>query len=118
MVWPPGVSVIRPRIGAWSDRQEPVAAVLVGEDPSGTTEIGIERRVVLVRRMVVAPGRVGLPDLHHGVGYRPSILVSDRARHDDALTKRRLARGHGQVDERWKPTGGEAWPCGFGDCVR
>jgi hypothetical protein len=41
--------------------------------------------------MVVAAGRVGLPDLDQGAGDRPAIAVEHPARHDDPLTQR-LAR--------------------------
>src|SRR5581483_12465059 len=58
---------------------------------AAAVEIGIERRIVLVARMVISAGGVTLPDLDHGVGHGPAILVEHAAMDDDALAER-LAR--------------------------
>src|ERR1700729_1897660 len=108
VVRPPGVAVIGPRVGAGPDRQEPVAAVRVGEYPARAVEVRIERRVVLSGRMVVASGRVGLPDLDHRVGHRSPVLVGDPAGNDDALAESRFVAGLAEVGERGKMAGGEA----------
>ena len=72
---------------------------------------------MLVGRMIVAAGGIGLPDLHHRVRHRPAVLVGDRAGHDDALAERRLAGGHGEVGERREAAGREAGPGGLRDRV-
>src|ERR1700750_870686 len=105
------------RIGARPDRQEAVAPLLVGEHPSVAMEIRIERRVVLVGRMVVAAGGVGLPDLDHGVRHRPPVLVRDRAGDDDPFAQCRLAGRRGEVGQRRKPACGETGAGGLRDGV-
>ena len=118
VVRPPGVLVVGPRIGAGADGQELVAPLRVGEDAAVAVEVGIERRVVLVGRMVVAAGGIGLPDLDHGVGHRAAGFVGDGAGDDDALAQRGLAGGHRQVGERREVLRREAGAGGLGDGVR
>ena len=60
---PPRVRVVAPRIRARLDRDEAVAAVVVGQAAAGAGEVRVERRRVLVDVVVVAAGRVRLPDL-------------------------------------------------------
>src|SRR6266404_9677596 len=94
MVRPPGIVVIAPGIGARLDRSEPIPAVIIGVDAALAAKIRIERRVVLVARVLIAAGSIGLPDLDNGLGYRPAILVGDPAVHDDALAECRFAVHH------------------------
>src|SRR5581483_6581646 len=53
-------------------------------------EVGIERCVVLIDRMMIAPGGIRLPDLDQGIRHRPLVLVEHPADHDDALAQRLL----------------------------
>src|SRR3546814_7622230 len=74
------------RISDWSsDVCSSDLAPCVGDAAPAAEEVGIERRVVLVRRMDVAPGGVGLPDLDQRVGLRAPRLVEHAAGDDDAL---------------------------------
>ena len=71
----PGVLVVAPRVGAGLDRDEAVAALVVGEAAAGAGEVRVERRRVLVDLVRVAAGRVRLPDLDErvrGPAGRPS----------------------------------------------
>jgi hypothetical protein len=92
VVGTPGVVVIAPRVCARLDRHEAVAAVAIGEHPAEAVEVRIERRVVLIAFVVVAPAGVGLPQLEHRVGDRAIGLVGDLAGDDDPLALR-LAGG-------------------------
>src|SRR5688572_2373375 len=87
----PGVVVIAPRISARLDGLEAVPPRIVGERPPGAGEIGVERRVVLIYRVPVAPARVRLPELDQRIGYGTRILVEHAPAHDHALADR-LAR--------------------------
>ena len=40
---------------------------------------------MLVTGMMIATGRIALPDLDQGPGHRPAILVEDPALNDDPL---------------------------------
>ena len=84
----PGVRVVAPRVRARLDRDEAVAALVVGEAAPGAGEVRVERRRVAVDRVQVAPRRVGLPDLHERVAHRPPVAVEHAAVHDDPLAER------------------------------
>src|SRR3546814_2123437 len=58
VVGPPGIGVVAPGIGAGLHRIEAVDTLCVGDAASAAEEVGIERRVVLVRLMDVAAGGV------------------------------------------------------------
>src|SRR5258708_1785365 len=94
MVWPPGIVAGAPRICARLDRGKPIPTVIHGEDAALAVEIRIGRGVVPVRRMLIAAGGIGLPDLDDGSRYRPAILVGDTAANDDALAEGRFAVDH------------------------
>ena len=95
----PAVGVVLPRVGPRLDGQEAVAAVLVGQAAPGAEEVRVERRVVLVGLVHVAPGRVGLPDLDQGVRRGPAVLVQHPPGDDDALAQGGAVAGRvaGQV---------------------
>ncbi len=96
----PGVPMVRPRICARTYRQEPVSPLLISENAPCPLEIWIQRRIVLIRPMIVAAGSVGLPDLDHRVRHRPPILICDGAGDDDALAQCRLTGRHRHVRQR------------------
>ena len=77
---PPGVVVVLPGIGAGLDRDEAVAAVVVGHDAAAAREVRVERRRVLVDAMAVAAGRVGLPDLDQRVAHGTTVARPARDR--------------------------------------
>src|SRR6185503_9549341 len=81
----PGVVMIAPRVMSWLDRHEPIAALFVGKGPAGSREVRIQRRVMRVDFVCVAPTRIGLPDLDKGARQRTSVVVEDASFDDDPL---------------------------------
>ena len=67
--------VILPRVRAGLHGDEPVPALGVGEGAADAVEVGIERRVVVVARVVIAPRGVRLPDLDQRVADRTGVGV-------------------------------------------
>ena len=118
MVRPPSVVMITPRIGARLDRGEPVPAVFVGEDAAFAAKIRVDRRVMLIRGMMVAAGCVGLPDLDDCVGDWPAIFVRNPAVDDDPLAECGFAIDHRQIGDRRKMGGAEARAGGLSDRMR
>src|SRR5205085_11323895 len=88
---PPSVRMVLPGIRAGLDRDEPVAAVGVGEAAAGAREVRVERRRVAVDLVRVASGGVRLPDLDERVRDRAPAGVEHVARDNDPLAVR-LAR--------------------------
>ena len=85
---PPGVGMIEPRISAGLDRQVSVLAFFVGHAAPRAGKVGIERRVVLIDGMMIAPGGVGLPDFDQRIRHRLFVFIQDPADDDDALAHR------------------------------
>src|SRR5690348_7350157 len=110
MVRPPGIVVIAPRIGAGLDRGEPIPPLIVGKDSALAAEVRIDRRVMLVRRMMIAAGGVRLPDLHNGARDRPAVLVGYAAMYDDAFAERRFSVNDRQIGDRREMRRAEARP--------
>src|SRR5712691_1316172 len=84
----PGVIVVAPGILARPDADEAVAAFSVGHGAPGAGEVRIERRIVLIGTVRIAPGTVCLPDFDQGVRHRPAVLVQHAPAHDNALADR------------------------------
>src|SRR5207249_4191400 len=106
---PPPVEGVVPGIGARSDGEETVLALLVGERAPRAGEVGIERRIVLVLAVQVAPGRIALPELDQRLRNRPAIAVEQPPGEDDALAQRLPFARAGEIDEGGtSPTRGEA----------
>src|SRR5262249_58011500 len=92
---PPGVGVVLPRVGARLDGDEVVAPLAVGDAETGAGKVRIQRRRVLVGRVVVAAARVRLPHLDQGAGQWPAVAVQHLPADDGPLaqrTARRLVR--------------------------
>src|SRR5215471_14060737 len=89
---PPRIRMVAPGIGSRLDGREAIAPLRVGQHAPRTLEIGIERRVMDVDRVVIASCGVALPQLHQGPGEWLAVLVEYSARHDDPLTQRLAAR--------------------------
>ena len=94
---PPGIGVVVPGIGARTDGDEAVAAVVVGQGAALAAEVGVERRAMLVVGMGVAPGGIALPDLDQRTPHRPPVLVEHAAGDDDALAERFVPAPVGEV---------------------
>src|SRR5580765_5163617 len=84
----PRVGMIEPRISAGLDRQVSILAFFVGHAPPRAGEVWIERRVVLIDGVAIAPGRVGLPDLYQRIRHRLVVFLQDPADYDNALAHR------------------------------
>ncbi len=89
--------MVLPRVGAGLDGGEPVAAVRVGQAAPHPGEVRVDRGRVLVALVDVAPGGVGLPDLHQLVGHRPPVAVEHPPGDDHPLADRVAAVGDGEV---------------------
>src|SRR5215470_11520498 len=96
----PSVGMIEPWISAGLDCEEAIVAFFIGYTPPRTDKVGIQRRIVLVHRMVITSRRVRLPDLDEGIRNRPLIFVHHLANDDDALAHRLFAgiRVTGEID--------------------
>src|SRR6266850_5593711 len=84
----PGVVVVAPGILARPDADETVTAFGVGHSAPGAGEVRIERCIVLIGAVRIAPGRVRLPDFDQGVRHRRAVLVQHTPAHDYALADR------------------------------
>src|ERR671915_60675 len=84
----PGVGMVLPRVRARLDRDEAIAALVVGHAPSRTGEIRVERGRMAVHVVLVASRGVRLPDLDQGVAYGAPVSVEDPAVQDHPLPER------------------------------
>src|ERR1700739_4286307 len=87
MLWTPGVVMIAPRICARPNSDKTVAPFFIGERLAHAREIRIQRRIVLVDFVEIAPSCVGLPDFHQRLSYRAPIFVQHAATHYNSLAK-------------------------------
>src|SRR5262249_15138730 len=85
----PSERVVLPRIGAGLHRHDAIPALVVREYRALAKKVRVERRVVVVDRMRVFPGRVGLPYLDDRPPHGPSILVEKSADEHHLLAERR-----------------------------
>src|SRR6266446_6459239 len=84
----PGVLVIAPWVSARFDGDEPVPPLPIGQAAAGANEVRVERRGVVVLRVHVSPGGVGLPPLYQRVTHRAAVAVDDAAADDDPFAER------------------------------
>src|SRR5215470_4483185 len=106
---PLGIVVITPRIASRPDGDEPVAVLVIGESTIETSEIRIERGVVLILRVQVAACGIRLPNLHQGVWDRMCLVVEDPASNDNSFTQGSLLMLAGEIcNYRPDVVGGEA----------
>ena len=87
---PPAVDAIPKRVCAGLDRPEEVIAPLIGQHPTASTEIRVDRSDISVVAVAVASTRIGLPHFDKRVGYRSAIAVEYIAV-DDRLFADRFA---------------------------
>src|SRR5207247_6192886 len=66
---PPGVGVVLPGVGTGADCEEAIYSLRVRDAAADPEEVGVERAGPLIAPVDVAPGGVGLPHLHQGVGH-------------------------------------------------
>src|SRR5690606_32056348 len=95
----PVVRPVRPRIRAWLDCAEPIAAFLVGDRTAAAAEVWIEGSLVAFLLVAVASAGIGLPVLEQRARDRAAVLVEDTTVDDDARTDRALARAGVIVDQ-------------------
>src|SRR5581483_778656 len=84
----PRVVVVPPWIRAGLDAGKPIAALIIGEHASAADEVRIERRFMLIVLVLVAAGRVRLPDLDQRVGHGATVFIQHAPADDDALAER------------------------------
>src|ERR1700724_4045353 len=87
----PCVVMIEPRVRTWFYCHKTICTIFVRQSASGSSEIRIQRRGMMVAHMDVPAGRVGLPDLHQSARHRATITVKHTPGHDDTFAQR-LAR--------------------------
>src|SRR5262245_57396281 len=79
--------MIAPRICTRLHGDKPVVALLVGDGPSGSGKVRIERSRMLVDIVHITAARIGLPDFHQRIWNRPLVLVEHMTMHNDALAQ-------------------------------
>src|SRR5215469_1611391 len=94
----PGVVVVAPGIFAGTDGDETIVTVCVGQCVAAASEIGVERRVVLIHFVLVTPCGVRLPNFHHGVRGGSPVFIENPPANDDALPKWFAAMLFGEVE--------------------
>ena len=94
---PPPVPRIGHRVGARLDGADLDRARLVGEHARRAVEVRVDRRVVVVVRMDVAPGGVALPHLDHRPADRRAVLVDHPQAQMHQLADRLLRAVAGDV---------------------
>src|SRR5258707_13324570 len=70
------------------DGFKPVQPLLIGAGAAEAGELWIKGHGALVGGMIIAPVRVGLPDLDQGIGYAHTIAVNHMPLDADTLTSR------------------------------
>jgi hypothetical protein len=73
--WSPSVWMVTPRIGTRLDGGELITAFFIGDELAFADKIRIKRRIVLIDRMPITPGRICLPDFHQRVPDSFAILI-------------------------------------------
>src|SRR5437660_6877817 len=79
--------MIAPWVRARFDRDQAITSLAVGEHAAAPREVRIERCVVLVVLVEVAPRRVRLPYLDQRVAHRTCVVIAHGPRHDDPLAE-------------------------------
>src|ERR1700682_5657884 len=100
--WAPGVLMVAPGVSAGLDGDETISPLVVGQAAAGAGEIRVERRGVVIRRVNISPGGVGLPHLdQRGADWVP-IAVDDAAANHDPLAERLSIVLPRQVSVLWE----------------
>src|SRR5437763_8865355 len=86
----PRIVVIPPWIATGFDGHKAVAALLIGQSTTETSEIRIERGIVLILWVKIAARRIGLPELHQSMWDWTRIVVENSAGHNDSFAQRSL----------------------------
>src|SRR5215471_10900710 len=116
--WTPGIVMVAPRVFARTNGFKSKAAFRVGNKRRAAGEVRVERGIMLIAGVKVAPGGIGLPDLDKGPSNGPTILVQNPPAHQDPFPEGFPVRTFGHINRlevfRWREYGaGE-----FGDGLR
>ena len=87
----PGVVMIAPGICARANGEKTIAAFGIGDGVASTSEMGVQRGVVLIVFVEIAASRVSLPELDERVRDGTEIFVKDLAADDDTFAERGAA---------------------------
>src|SRR5580698_5899021 len=85
---PPGIVVISPGIFARPNCDKSVAPVGIRYGMPATGEVRIQRSVVLIDAVEIAPRSICLPDFHERVRHRSGVLIKHAPTHDNPLAER------------------------------
>src|SRR5260370_41454009 len=99
----PGVLVVPQWISAGFDSDEPVPPLPIGQAAAGAGEVRVERRGVVVYRVDIPPGGVGLPYLHQRVSHRVAVAVDDATADDHPFAERLSIMLPRYVGGAWEP---------------
>jgi hypothetical protein len=80
--------MIAPRVSARANGHEAIETISICHSTTGTREIRIERRIMLITLMKVAPGGIGLPHLDQSFRDGTTVFIHHSTAHQDALTDR------------------------------
>ncbi len=84
----PGIGMVAPRVSARTYRHKSIKTIVIGERSTGTGEVRVQRRIMLIALMPVTTRSIGLPHLDQGIRYGAAILVHHTTAHQDALSQR------------------------------
>jgi hypothetical protein len=80
--------MITPRVGARANGDESIETIGIRQRASGTGEIRVERRIVLITMMTVTASGIGLPHLDQAVRDGTTVLIHHAPANKNPLTNR------------------------------
>ena len=88
----PIIGAVRPRVGTGAHGEEFVITIIVGDGPTATAKVGVERGKIGVFLMAIAPACVRLPNLDQGMRHGAVVFVQYPTMHQDAFADGRGPR--------------------------
>src|SRR5271155_2190710 len=84
----PCIRMISPGIGTRPNGHEAIAAIFIGKGLAHAGEIRVERCVMLIPLVQIAPRSICLPNFDQGIPDRLTILVPNVSTDNDPLSQR------------------------------